>query len=125
MWISPKVVDWFTHLQDAAEVNSDVAKVALQDMREQLAVLRSERDALRSQLTISQTHFDWLRMRVNQLEHERAILINKVHGIDVGSPMIAKVQPPPPDLHELQFSFEDVGDDIAKQLGLELPTPKH
>ena len=63
---------------------------------------------------------DWLRVRVTQLEHERAILISNYMGINVPTPTIAKV-PNPGQLRDNYHAvphFNDIGDDEASRLGV-------
>ena len=68
MWVPSKVIDWFTAMKTASEQHAAVSVVALQGMQEELAAVRAERDALKVQMAVNQTNFDWLRMRVNVLE---------------------------------------------------------
>jgi predicted nuclease with TOPRIM domain len=108
MWVPAKVVDWF-----------HISKQTVESQREELAAVRAERDSLRLQLAASQNHFDWLRIRVNSLEIERAQLIEKAYGIKIPVPEIAHTIAPTQDMAN-QFSFDDMGDDMAKKLGLPL-----
>jgi len=73
---------------------------------------------------------EWLRIRVNQLERENAILKNqKFHlPVDVAQieravavPSTAPREPEPPSMEDLvhgNVSMEDMGDDEAKRLGV-------
>jgi len=118
MWVPSKVIDWFTTLQDAADVNSETASAALQDLREELSAVRAERDALKLQMTVSQTNFDWLRMQVNTLQMERTALMEKAYGIKIPAPELVRTPIiEDPNMTEKNFSFEDLGDNIAKALG--------
>jgi len=94
-----------------------VSKESVDALREDLAVVRAERDSLKLQLATSQNHFDWLRVRVNALEIERVQLIEKAYGIKVPAPEITR-QPAVPHLDFNTALFEDVGDKQAKELGL-------
>ena len=104
MWVPSQVVDWFHISRDAVEA-----------LREDNSALRAERDSLKSQLLATQTNFNWLTTRINALEVERAQLIEKAYGIKIPVPEIVRT----PSQHELvnPFSFEDMGDDMAKKLG--------
>lgn len=106
MWVPAAVVDWF-----------QISKEAVDALREELAATRVERDILKHQLTVTQTQFDWLRLRVNALEHERAQLVKTVYNINSPVPEIVRT---PSDVEQAMnsFSFEDVGEDLAKRLGL-------
>lgn len=106
MWVPASVVEWF-----------HISKQAVESLREEVAALRAERDALRLQLASSTNHFDWLRIRVNSLEVERAQLIEKAYGIKIPVPEVVRSTSPTQDMIN-QFSFEDMGDDMAKKLGL-------
>lgn len=76
--------------------------------------LRSENVLLKTQLASTQANFDWLKIRVNQLEVERAQLLDKAYGVKTIVPEITRTPTPfnlPADI------FEDVGDKTAKDLG--------
>lgn len=101
MWIPSKILDFLSFSKD------------------DLIAIRSERDHLKSSLIKSEIMSDWLRMRVNALEVERTILMEKVNGIRIPAPELLRATPQisaPPMIQEA--SFEDMGDDMAKQLGL-------
>lgn len=106
MWLSNQIFDLF-----------QISKEAVDALREELAATRAERDVLKHQLTVTQTQFDWLRLRVNALEHERAQLIKAAYNINSPVPEIVRT---PSDVEQAMnsFSFEDVGEDLAKRLGL-------
>lgn len=105
MWVPSAVVDWF-----------HISKQAVDSLREELAGVRAERDSLKLQLASSQNHFDWLRVRVNALEVERAQLIEKAYGIKIPVPEIVRPAKSPLELNT--DIFNDMGDDAAKTLGL-------
>jgi hypothetical protein len=119
MWISEKVVDWFTSMKNVAELNAAVSVEAINGLREELAAVRADRDALKLQVAISSNHFDWLRLRVNTLEAERAQLIEKAYGIRIPAPELVRT-PVVGDGAESdkQFTFDDIGEDLARKLGL-------
>ena len=80
---------------------------------------------LRSQKAKDDITIDWLRHRVNALEKQNAVLLNKAAGIFVPVPEIVPTRPGtmselPADLNlnHLQ-SFDDVGDDEARRLKIE------
>jgi len=107
MWIPKSIVDWIT------SVKLDEAP----KLREENSALRAERDVLKFQLQVSQNQFDWLRMQVNTLQLERMALLEKAYGIKVPAPEIIRVPVLGEDTRQEEFSFEDVGEEIAKQLG--------
>jgi chromosome segregation ATPase len=104
MWVPKQVVDWF-----------QISKDSVDELRAELAAVRAERDVYEHQLTVTQSSFDWLKMRINQLEVERAELIKKAYGISSPVPEIVRT---PPELTMENFSFDDVGNDKARELGL-------
>ena len=104
MWLSNQLVNLF-----------QISKESVESLREDLAATRAERDSLKLQLSVSQNHFDWLRMRVNALEIERAQLIEKAYGIRTAIPEIIRTRAQDPDLNP--DIFTDVGEDMAKKLG--------
>jgi regulator of replication initiation timing len=106
MWIPSKVLDIF-----------GVSKDILAAIKEENAALKLESAVLKQQLYVAQTNFDWLRIRVNTLETERGALFEKVTGVKTTIPEIVR-QPSALDNMIQQFSFEDVGDKMAKELGL-------
>lgn len=105
MWVPSQVVDWFK-----------ISKESVDALREDSAALRAENIALRTELQTTKANFSWLTLRVNALEMERAVLLEKVTGVKVAVPEIAR--PLPIDQLVNQLSFEDMGDDMAKKLGL-------
>jgi predicted nuclease with TOPRIM domain len=105
MWLSSQLVGMF-----------QISKETVESLREELAAARTERDVLKLQLSVSQNHFEWLRMRVNSLEVERAQLIKKAYGIDTPIPEIIRAAHNPIELNP--DIFNDVGEDMAKKLGL-------
>jgi hypothetical protein len=79
-------------------------------------------DELRAQKAKDDMTIDWMRHRLNALEKERAILLNKIAGIHVPVPEIVPTRPGTlsrdlPDFDSLP-SFEDVGDQEALRLGI-------
>ena len=104
MWIRRK------HYDDLRDLTWDV--------REELAVSNSTTRALEQQNKVLQVNLDWLRTRVNQLEHERAQLIFNYMGVRIQVPEIQTVKQD--DVHPLNAipHFNDVGDAEANRLGI-------
>lgn len=100
MWIPAKIVDLLGYV------------------KEDLTALRAENTLLRAQLITAQGNFDWCRHRLNTLEFENKALMEKAYGIKVPSPEITR-RPSTldPAADPRNFSFEDIGDDLAKKLG--------
>lgn len=106
MWVSSKVFSWF-----------EVSRDAYQDLREELAAVRTERDTLRAELQRVNVNFDWLRLRYNQLEMERTAFLNKAYDVKLPTAELGRAERKPEDIYGGQFSFEDPGDEIAGKLG--------
>ena len=91
----------------------------LRDAAAQTAVLTAQVASLT-------TTADWLRVRVNQLEHERATLFQAVTKLPMNVPSIrptepyaASSAPPPATLRDMAALFDDVGDTLARELGID------
>lgn len=112
MWIPNSLVEYLKISKDA----TDAQRIELQEAR-------AENKLLTSQLLVAQSNFDWLRMRVYQLELERAELIGRAYGIKTAVPEI--IRKPDPFFETLnQFNFDDMGDEAAKKLGLPVYSDK-
>lgn len=110
MWLPRKLFDLFT-------ISSDTASA----LRLENSTLRVERDLLKSDLAVSRANSEWMRVRVNALEFERAALLDKAYGIKTPIPEIVRTLPPsstPSPLSNLDV-FDDMGDELAKSLGLQ------
>lgn len=106
MWLSKQVVDFFK-----------ISQESFQGLREDLAALRAERDALKQQVTSANLVNDWLRMKVNTLEAERTQLLDKAYGIKVAAPQLVKA--PVMTKEKLdEFTFDDIGEQVARTMGL-------
>lgn len=105
MWLSSKI---FSILE--------VAKSSVDNLYCELAAVRAERDVLKTELISSKNNFDWLRLRVNVLEVERAQLLEKAYGIKTIVPEL--VRPSTVSLDMNTALFEDMGDDKAREQGL-------
>lgn len=109
MWIPKSIVTWIT------SVKLDEAP----KLREENAALRAERDSVKNQLSALQFQFDWIRLQINTLQLERAALMEKAYGIKVPAPELVKAPPTKsPDSPRDEFSFDDIGDEVAKVLGM-------
>lgn len=86
--------------------------------KDDLSALRAENTLLKTQLVVAQTNFDWARHRLNTLEFENKALMEKAFNIKVPSPEIVRPAKPDPTFDPKNFSFEDVGEDLARKLGL-------
>ena len=84
-----------------------------------------EARVLDAQNRVLQVNLDWLRVRVNQLEHERAQLLFNYTGVKVAVPEIQRA--PETLVHPLNKlpSFADVGEAEAVRLGIEWDSEGH
>lgn len=117
MFIPSRVIGWFESFQQSAEKSAAVAQDAMQHLREELIAARTERDVLRTELLSSKINFDWLRVKVNDLELENKGLMEKAYQISLPVPQIqrdAQVVNP----FNTFSPFEDMGDEMAAKLGL-------
>ena len=90
------------------------------DLRLDAAKCNEECLVLQRQNTTLTTTLDWLRVRVTQLEMERAQLLYNYTGIKVATPVITKTEPTPHGANPMMPSsyFNDVGDAEAAKLGV-------
>lgn len=115
MWISNQVATWVSDLKKSADIQADIAKQALSDLREELAAIRAERDALKAELTAARINGDWLRLQFNQIQAENKALLERAYGIRVPVPeLVSKTE----KSFNLQDLFGDVGDEEASRIGL-------
>lgn len=96
-----------------------IAKDTTDAQREELASLRAERDGLVRQLAQANSTVDFMSIRLNALEAERAQLLSKVYNLNVPVPEVMRRTPEANQLQELNaFSFDHVPDDVAERLGI-------
>lgn len=115
MWIKAK---YYERLLD--DNNSELNLTC--ELYKELSAIAATIDGLRAQKAKDDLTIDWMRHRINALEKERAILLNKVAGIHIPVPEIVPTRPGTlsrdlPDFDSLP-SFEDVGDQEATRLGI-------
>ena len=90
------------------------------DLIQKESVARGELSALQTRFAAQDAMVDWFRIRLTQLEKERAQMILKYTGVAIETPVFAKepeTQPIDQVLGEVS-TFDDVGDEIAKRLGI-------
>src|SRR3990167_836433 len=104
MWVPAQVVDWFK-----------ISKESVDALREDLAGIRAERDALKAELLTVKANFEWLLVRVNTQ------LMKVAYHVDLPAPEIVRQAKPSNLPDSLASMWDDVGEDIAKQLGISSP----
>ena len=107
MWVSDRLFGFFQISQDA-----------FLDLKERNAKLEAELASTKAQLATVNSHFRWLTTRVNSLEFERAALLKTAFNVNVPAPEIAKEPYIDPAFSPKEFSFFDMGDELAKKQGL-------
>jgi|PlaIllAssembly_1097288.scaffolds.fasta_scaffold00765_11 hypothetical protein len=114
MWVPKWVVQsWQAH-SDQGSLRSLIAENN---------VLRGRNLELEKRAVAAEITNDWLRARLNQVEAERSILLSKQVGVPFGAPVIHTAAPPfegegIPSIGD-ELSFDDIGDEKARQLGME------
>ena len=106
MWVSDRLFGFF-----------QIAQESFLDLKERNAKLEAELTAVKSELAHVNSHFGWLTTRVNSLELERAALLRGAYNINVPAPEIAREPYIDPTFNPKEFSFDDIGDTLAKKLG--------
>jgi hypothetical protein len=108
MWVPKSVIDWF-----------QISKDSVDELRCEVAELKTERDLYKVQTIVAETNANWMRSKINQLEMERAGLIEKAYNITLPAiPEIVRQTQEPFDPNLFPTGFEDIGEDVAKSLGL-------
>ncbi len=99
-----------------------ITKQAYQDERDARIKAEAVNSAVQSYNVALQTSLDWMRVRLTQLEHERAQLLFNYTGVKVAVPNIepaTNVAENSADSLNQTMSFADVGDAEASKLGIE------
>ena len=112
-------------------VNRQYFKTVIEDNRQQdadlrqraheMAMLIGENRTLGAQKAKDDVHIDWLRHRVNALEKMTAVLMQKAAGVSLPVPEIVPTRPGSMTVPNFDYmpSFEDVGEEEARRLGIE------
>lgn len=87
-------------------------------LREELATERGRNEAQAVAARALETTLDWLRVRLTQLEGERAVLISNYMGISIPTPSIVKAPKPEESPYHSVPHFHDVGDAEAARMGI-------
>ena len=101
MWIPASLLSLLT-------MNKDT----LDSLRLEAATLRGKNEILERELTAIRINSDWMRARVNQVEAERSVLMEKAFpGLSLPVPEIARVANRVRSGFDLQSLFEDQSSD--------------
>lgn len=110
--------------QQRAEGQADQLSRELVQARTQNAVLQAQIAELTKRADLAQNNFEWCRMRLNQIEQERSLLLSHLLKFPVSAVEIARQTPtladePAPLLPTVDgFSFDDMGDAAAQAAGI-------
>jgi hypothetical protein len=102
-------------------------------LEELVLQLRIENGALHAKVAeieksraIAQNNFEWARLRMNQIEEERSALFYRVANIQLPAMAIERsgresMAETKPLLDEIMknITFDDVGDEVARKLGVD------
>lgn len=114
MWVNKQLFDMI--VQDNKKQQGEIAQLSA----DRAAVVATMVD-YRSQKVRDDISIDWMRHRVNALEKQNAILMQKAAGIHLPVPEIVPTRPGTmseiPDFPTMP-TFEDVGDIEAERLGI-------
>jgi hypothetical protein len=94
-----------------------ISRTTYDHMREDTIKAQVEARVLSEQNRALQTTIDWLRVRVNQVEKERAQLLFNYTGVKIETPSIEAAPPSGHPLNQVPH-FNDVGDKEAARLGI-------
>ena len=81
---------------------------------------KAELSTFLSRFAAQDAMVDWFRIRLTQLEKERAQMILTYTGVAIASPVFAK-EPEKPAIDQVLgevATFDDVGDEVAARLGI-------
>lgn len=97
-----------------------VSRKVYDDLQLELVKAREEARAVTNASRAMETSLDWLRVRVTQMEKERAVMIERFYGVKIPVPEIVKA-PDPFESHPLNnmgISFEGMSDTEAESQGV-------
>lgn len=95
-----------------------ISRKTYDDLRLNEAKARGQAAELAQERAQLVTTVDWLRIRVTQIEKERAQLLYLYTGVKVPVPEIARMSETPSSPLHATPNFDDVGDAEALRLGI-------
>lgn len=99
-----------------------ITRAEYRQLVQDTAAALGARDAMQRQIDTQKTNQEWMVLRLTQLEHERAQLLYRYMDIKVTVPTVELDVPVTPESSAIGNdlpSFNDVGDEEAKKLGLD------
>jgi hypothetical protein len=135
MWMPAAALALITDLREELAAERTARAFAMQRLAElKLEHLRDTED-LRRRLVVAQTNFEWQAAQMNQIQAERAQLLQARTGVPFAAPEIqvraaadapptvdrqpAQREPTALDLMASTGAFDDVGDRMASILGID------
>lgn len=94
-----------------------LSRTVYQDLRDSLVKSQIETNALTQVNAQLNAHIEWMRVRLTQIEYERAQLIQRYMGITIPTPTFDAPSDSHPDPNQT-IDFNDVGDKMAEELGI-------
>lgn len=138
MWIPAWVKEHLLSERDRQLLENETLGMMVKASRETASGLYADVQMLQDRLRVQEreaqarivsleTSLDWMRVRLNQVEEERALLLSEKTKIMFGAPVVRRQQDTEKEIEhhfrtmteETAVSFDDVGDGIAAKLGLE------
>lgn len=99
-----------------------ISRAAYDEMMRRALEANGAKEALERQLIAQKVTQDWLLHRLTGLEHERAQLLYRYMDVKITVPVVELDVPKTPENSSIGSdlpSFNDVGDEEAKKLGLD------
>ena len=101
-----------------------ITRVLFEKLVMDASVQRGKAAVLANRLIAQDATIDWLKVRLTQLEYERATLINNYMGVKIPVPELIKDSEIHPQVTaeailNATLDFGDIGDDAAKAQGLD------
>lgn len=99
-----------------------LSKQAYQNLYQESVTARAEAAAFKETNRALQTSADWMRMRITQLEKERAAFLNHYLDVKIPVPEVVQKAPDPFESHpfnDMAALFNGMSDDEAKTAGIE------
>lgn len=96
-----------------------ISRKSYDDLRTESTKNHEESRVLAQQNAAMMTTLDWFRVRITQLEMERAQLLFNYTGVKIPTPTIHREAPGTPSNPLSQLpNFDDIGDQEALKLGI-------
>jgi hypothetical protein len=94
-----------------------LSRAVYTDLRDSLVKAQGEANALAQVNAQLNAHIEWMRVRLTQIEFERAQLIKRYMNVDVPTPSFEHPADDRPDMNQV-IGFDDIGDEVAAKLGI-------